>query len=271
MTEEVRSGTAAKSFAELRFTAEDLALFEMHKFDFEAQLVAISVLLKQNKAAEEETEKKIEQLVLATGKSGNADEEYMEYLMAKVDDELHFSTFQDAAHSMAAVGMLAPLMEALFVAVFATFRGVEEKVGNSTKEETRQARSNSQFWDPHYYFGDTGQRVDLVAGIVQLASFTGLKVHLPDDLNKTLSALFYYRNMMFHNGFEWPEEARKAFVKHLKNQQIPDDWFKKSTKAGDPWIFYMSDDFINHCLKTLDGVIEGFGKHLTQAIASKIG
>ena len=42
---------------------------------------------------------------------------------------------------------------------------------------------------------------DLVAGILQLCDATGLVKKLPSDLEVTLSALFIYRNRMFHDGF----------------------------------------------------------------------
>ena len=42
--------------------------------------------------------------------------------------------------------------------------------------------------------------------------------YLPDDLEPTLSALFAYRNAMFHSGFEWPRKELERFEK--KPEQI---------------------------------------------------
>ena len=71
---------------------------------------------------------------------------------------------------------------------------------------------------------------------------------------ETLAALFAYRNKMFHNGFEWPMKERHKFSEEIQRRGWPPEWFKKSTSGDQPWIFYMSADFIQHCLDTIDQV-----------------
>lgn len=103
------------------------------------------------------------------------------------------------------------------------------------------------------------RRTDIVAGIAELAEATGLIRHLPTDTSSTLAALFYYRNRMFHHGFEWPEEERAKFEARLAAESWPDDWFESARSGGKPWVFYMSETFIKHCLDTIDAAVTAFG------------
>ena len=52
---------------------------------------------------------------------------------------------------------------------------------------------------------------------------------------------------MLHNGCEWPLERRPEFAKHMKSGGW-DAWFFCSERDHKPWIFYMTDEFITHCL-----------------------
>ena len=56
-------------------------------------------------------------------------------------------------------------------------------------------------------------------------------------------------------------KERKNFGERIQNQQWPSEWFEVSTIGAAPWIFYMSRSFIDHCLKTIDQVLDGVGKY----------
>jgi len=75
-----------------------------------------------------------------------------------------------------------------------------------------------------------------------------------------LRALFAYRNKMFHWGFEWPPEERKAFAAQIA--QWPSNWFATATEDGNPWIFYLTDVFVDHCLEQVDQVVLGIGAYV---------
>ena len=135
--------------------------------------------------------------------------------------------------------------------------------GNPT-EDPRVKASQNEFWDPHFVFGQGGPRTNLVAGIQQLANSTGLAAFLPGGYETMLSALIAYRNKMFHNGFEWPKAEREKFDDRIVDEGWPAEWFTKSTSDDKPWIFYMSNDFIQHCLATIDDILEGVGAYLKQ-------
>jgi hypothetical protein len=176
------------------------------------------------------------------------------------------SVYQDAAHSMAAVGMLAPLIESIFCQ---SFDGLRRKIPAPNivpfNSHPRWQLSADGQWDCHLVWTKKGRRrTDIVEGILQLAEAIGLSTHLPGDLKATLQALFAYRNKMFHNGFEWPLLERERFQQRIADW--PSDWFRMATSAHRPWTFYMTETFIDHCLLTIDSVLSGVG-----AFARKMG
>jgi hypothetical protein len=79
-------------------------------------------------------------------------------------------------------------------------------------------------------------------------------------LSETLKALFEYRNAMFHNGFEWPEDGRKNFEKKIKDNQW-ESRFVWAKHGEEPWICYMSDGFVNQCLELVNKVLEALGAY----------
>ncbi len=103
---------------------------------------------------------------------------------------------------------------------------------------------------------------------MQLAEATGLKPHLPPKIDEILKALFAYRNLMFHNGLEWPEDTRAAFEERIQKREWPADWFDKATSGDAVWVFYMSDTFIDHCLASADMLLESFAL-LTKELFNK--
>ncbi len=80
--------------------------------DYEAQLVAILDLLSSSREAEERKAARLRELD-ATGRVQPS-----ERIADERVDQLHGITYQDATHSMAAVGLLAPFIESMFVHFF---------------------------------------------------------------------------------------------------------------------------------------------------------
>ncbi|WDA36138.1 hypothetical protein [Sphingobium sp. YC-XJ3] len=82
----------------------------------------------------------------------------------------------------------------------------------------------------------------MIRGIVQLADSTELRPHLPSDLEPVLQALLSYRNNILHNGLEWPVERREKFANQVT--RWPKGWFQKAESNHKPWVWYMSEAFI---------------------------
>jgi hypothetical protein len=64
---------------------------------------------------------------------------------------------------------------------------------------------------------------------------------------------------MFHNGLEWPVQERQRFAQRITNEHWPPQWFSKAESGHQPWVFYMTDDFIEHCLKTINLSLDAIG------------
>ena len=204
--------------------------------DYDSQLLAIRSLLSRQMHEDQQLEEKIEEAEkIALRTQGAANEHATEQWVGLAHD----SCYQEAAHSMAAVGMLAPFLESVFKQAFSRI-GMDLTQGH------------------------------LAENIIKFVEEAGMKSYMPDDLDLCLSALFTYRNKMFHNGFEWPPKELLKFEKRLNNSGWPSEWFSKATIDDDPWMFYMSSAFIEHCVERIEQVTEGIEKfdldRLTQAL-----
>ena len=197
--------------------------FPLEEFNYDAQLVAIHGLLHRQERADQELSDRIKKAdEVARRTRGRTNDDAVDVWVELAE----MSCYQDAAHSMAAVGMIAPLIESAFRAVFCAI-GNELPPGN------------------------------LVRNIVKRVDEVGMKQYLPPDLEPMLSALFTYRNRMFHGGFEWPSEELKEFERLLGEKRWPTDWFSGATSDDEPWMFYMTSSFVDHCLEMAEQAIRG--------------
>lgn len=197
--------------------------FPLEGFNYDAQLVAIHDLLNRQKRASQELSDRMKEAdETARQTSGRANE----HAVGSWVELAEMSCYQDAAHSMAAVGMIAPFIESAFRVALR-------------------------------YAGNPLPQGDLAKNIVKHVEEVGMKEYLPTDLERTLLALFSYRNEMFHGGFEWSSEKLKKFESLLDEGRWPPDWFSKATSGDEPWMFYMTSAFVDHCLNMAERVIEG--------------
>jgi hypothetical protein len=159
---------------------------------------------------------------------------------------------------MAALGMLAPLIESLFVQCFAGIRRIlATSAPPLSSSHPRWQWPTRKQWDCHYYLAENKRKKGLSKGILELATVIGLSARMPDDLEPMLEALFEYRNAMFHYGFEWPPIERQKF--DIRRAKWPSNWFSVSTSGNQPWIFYVTDTFIDHCFVVMEAVLSGIG------------
>ena len=193
--------------------------------DYDAQCIAIRKLLFRQEQTDQELEAQIDEVgVVAAGARGEANDRAVDEHV----DLMHTATYQDAAHSMAAVGMIAPFTESMF----------RRLLGRDLERKNLRWKGIDK-------------------KIIVLLRERGLLTYLPDHLEPTLSALFAYRNNMFHNGFEWPREKCSEFETDIVNSPWPPDWFQKAMIDDDPWMFYMSPAFVEHCIQTMELIAKG--------------
>jgi hypothetical protein len=263
VTESGWGDMAGAGFEGFKLSHRDHALFLIGERDLDAQLIAIRGALRRNREAEKQVVEDIKSLDAHIRACAGGDEEYQMHMEDQWVDKLHGTVFQDAAHSMSAVGMLAPFVESLLVSIFQGLRDRLDAAEAVPDEALRGPNSITKFWDPRWVRdGGTWQKAGLVRGTRQLSDAIGLSPYLPQGFAAMHEALTAYRNSMFHNGFEWPLDERERFGELITAEGWPEGWFKKSTSGGDPWIFYMSDEFIAHCLEVIDQVLESVGRYL---------
>ncbi|MFC5343575.1 hypothetical protein ACETK8_10085 [Brevundimonas staleyi] len=243
-------------------TDRDYASYALPDIDLEAQLLAVRSLLSRNRTADEALIEEISRLgkqaQAATGPNSW-------HLVDHHVDLLHGSVYHDAANSMSAVGMLAPMIESVFVGLFRSI-GRQGWPLNSHKRSKRAGEGHEAFWNPQIYFPKPPEthRTDLTLGIPQLVEATGMEAAMAPDYKAVLKALFVYRNRMFHNGFEWPKATRAEFASLIETEGWPDDWFSRATSGGEPWVFYMSELLIERCFEVLDKALDGAGRHIRE-------
>lgn len=234
----------------------DLACIVLPELDYEAQLVAIRHILRRHREADEQLAGEIRELeAFAERTSGMRNQRAVE----EWTERMHTAVYQDAAHSMAALGMLAPLVESMF---YQAFQGIKREFyprATVPMSHKRWQQPSEDQWDCHFVWSKGRRSTNLTDGIMQLAESVGLTPHMPSTLEKTLQALFGYRNKMFHFGFEWPVVERCRFKKRIADW--PTDWFVQAQSGGEPWVFYLSEVFIEHCLRLVDEVIDGIGAY----------
>jgi hypothetical protein len=243
----------------LDLSDRDRAGLILDRVNYEQQLTAIAGLLTRNKTADKQLEAERKEIVaFIKNSSGGA----QQHAIDESGENFYAMVYQGAAHSMAALGMIAPMYESMFVHAFQSIREVFRKAGVRLPAHARDGITNSDdFWDCHLVHSEKAKyktRSDLVEGIMELADATELT--LPDGLERLLEALFSYRNKMFHCGFEWPQNECLKFAKRIEEKNW-EGWFDRSEHGDEPRIFYMSDDFIKLCLEMIDKVLDALGRY----------
>lgn len=236
---------------------EDWAPALIKHISYDAQWTTIRFLLYRLRKHDKELDKEIKRLYEYEGP--NQEQAVDEWV-----DLAHDSVYQGAAHSMAAVGMLAPFIESIFCGSFETIREefFDDDSPYDAHPHARWENAAKSQWDCHFVYKRGRPTRDLVEGIFELAEAVGLHSYLPADLKPTLKALFAYRNKMFHWGFEWPPEQREAFAKHIAAERWPSNWFATAQQDGSPWIFYLTDIFVDHCLEQIGQVVNSIGTYV---------
>lgn len=225
-------------------------------FDLDAQLFAIRDLLRRQHRADKELDAEIKawehHAKTTTG-------ERSDLAAGEHADRCFLSFYQSAAHSMATIGMLAPLFEAVFHQCFLGIHRAFWPRSTPTNGHPRWSRRAKNRWDCHFGPRDRGWGKNILGGVAEMLDALDLTRRMPPETLPTLSAIIRYRNNMFHNGIEWPLDVREDFSQRIAIENWPTDWFVPATTDDQPWIFCMSDTFVAHCLTTLEGVLAGFG------------
>jgi hypothetical protein len=273
MTNETNAEALVSHFADragalLDLADRDYAYLLIPNSDYEGQLIAINELLQRHMVADQLLAEDIKVTeARARRSSGWKNERATDELISLLES----SIFQDAAHSMAAVGMLAPLVESIFHQAFLETGAYYATQSMHLPSHPRWLEAGEDKWDCHFVWNKGKKTKNLVEGIFQLAAAVGLTPHLPENIEPRLKALFSYRNKMFHYGFEWPADQRSKFAKLIQSEKWPDFWFKAATSGGQPWIYYMTGTYVLDCISVTRQTIEGIGCFAKQLIGERPG
>lgn len=169
--------------------------------------------------------------------------------------EMHASVYQDAAHSMAAVGMLAPLVETIFRTAFLNIGVRYDSLPGWTSRHARLQRPGKKRWDCGLVLRNDKWVNGIVEGVRELSDALELTPALPSDFWLRFEALIAYRNKMFHHGFEWPEKVRDQFWTQLEAS----GFFSVATTDGRPWIVYMTTAFSRELVADIERVLSVIG------------
>lgn len=215
----------------------------VHNIDWQSQLEAVRLMLSRNRAAGKAFTKAInEDEAEIQVYAGNHHSHWIDHN----NDMKYESVYRDAAESMAAIGMIAPLVESTIGQALAALGDMYDRHGIRLVEHDRWKRAGSHNlrWNCQYYFNkDNKPQNNIILGLPQLVGACDLKKFLPPEFTTWFEAMFTYRNFMFHGGFEWTIERRDLFEKEIEENGW-DPYFTWSKTNGRPWVFYIKDDVI---------------------------
>lgn len=179
----------------------------------------------------------------------NSDEPYA---VDEYEDLFYKAAYGEAALSHAAVGALAPMIEAVLAQEFAFLGTIYEShkdkidINSASSRWTNYEQSIRKFWSVRKFYNN-GRWVDNIAeGLTQLSDALQLAPFFGDVCFDKVKALFVYRNFALHNGYETDVRTRQKFRDRITSSGWQ-DYFCWGTTGGEPWLFSMKDDFMNEC------------------------
>jgi hypothetical protein len=140
-----------------------------------------------------------------------------------ITDEAFTLTYKEMACSQTAVGAVAPLLETLISLAIRHRRKGKRQLKYKGRDPVRQIES----------------LLEAVKGSRDLPDLSWV------------AALFKYRNVALHNGYEWPPDMVAEFVKQIGNNKW-EKWFGSCTSDGTPIFISLRDDFVHTSLQQLE-------------------
>ncbi|MGO6939471.1 hypothetical protein [Rhizobium johnstonii] len=215
----------------------------LNNIDWDSQLHAVRLMISRNRQAGKDFTQAIEvdEAEVKAYHGLNHD-----HWVDQNVDMKHESVYRDAAESMAAIGIIAPLVESSLGQALAALGDMYDRMGISPGNHKRWKRSvgDKTRWNCQFHFNSKKEASNnIILGLPQLAEACGLDKFLSKDFMSWFEALFVYRNYMFHGGFEWTIERRELFEANVEKNGW-DQWFTCSTSNYRPWIYYIRDEAI---------------------------
>jgi hypothetical protein len=150
------SGSGLPEMEDIDYAGEFLP-----EIDYPAQLRAIRELLDRHAEEERMVTDRIQRI--------SSTEPMRQQFVDEAVAEMHASVYQDAAHSMAAVGMLAPLVETIFRTAFLNIGARYELLPGWTSQHVRLQRPGKTRWDCGLVLRNDNSVNGIVEGVRELS------------------------------------------------------------------------------------------------------
>lgn len=231
----------------------------VNTIDWQSQLHAVRLMISRNREVGEAFSKAIE-------KEGEEVKAYRgphhEHWVDRHVDMIHDSVYRDAAESMAAIGMIAPLVESTLGQSLAALGDMYDRknISPGGHKRWKRAEDHPARWNCQFYFNDKKQASNnIILGLPQLVAACGLNKFLSKEFATWFEAMFTYRNFMFHGGFEWSLDRREFFETQVKNKAWS-RFFSCSTTNGRPWIYYIEKAAIDALPTMVEDMLDSLGR-----------
>lgn len=231
----------------------------VHNIDWQSQLLAVRLLLSRNRQAGKAFSKamEVEEAEVKAYRGPHHDHWVDQHV-----DMMHESVYRDAAESMAAIGMIAPLVESMLSQSLATLGGMYDRknINPGNHKRWERAGGHAARWNCQFYFDSSKEaKNNVILGLPQLAAACGLDKFLSPDFMTWFEAMFTYRNFMFHGGFEWTIDRREFFEKEVEKKRWV-RFFICSTTNGRPWIYYIKNEAIDALPAMVENMLDSLGR-----------
>ncbi|TCB60179.1 hypothetical protein E0J20_09300 [Rhizobium leguminosarum bv. viciae] len=231
----------------------------VHTIDWQAQLSAVRLMISRNRQAGEAFSKAIAN---DAAEVRAYEGPHQDHWIGQHVDMIHESVYRDAAESMAAIGMIAPLVESTLGQSLAALGDMYDRknINPGDHKRWKRAEGHESRWNCQFYFNsDKEAKNHIIFGLTQLAEACGLNKFLSQEFMTWFEAMFTYRNSMFHGGFEWTVDRRELFEKAVEKNGW-DRFFSCSTKNGRPWIYYIKDEAIDALPTMVENMLDSLGR-----------
>lgn len=227
--------------------------------DWDAQLEAIRGVLHRNQMASAAVSANIDEL---RHEAQTYRGPYHERIVDEHVDAMFRSAYSEAANSMAAIGIIVPMLESTYSQSLQSLGEMYVTKGMAPPAHPRwdRAGQHQHRWNCQVYFDREGEaRRDIIRGIRQISAATGLAAYVSAETSNWIDAMRTYRNKMFHGGFEWSLAQRDQFQAQIAERQW-DGLFQSATTDRKPWIFYLRDEVIAEMPLQMGRILDAMGR-----------
>lgn len=216
-------------------------------FDPNEQLVYIERTVEEFRRQGAEESDEMQSIEERLGKYKNDCDQKFVYEAARNYKGLSFMR-QEALRANMQIAMLAPAIENLYKK--SLYILIEKKLGKKELSEIFTKNKGFKRGKP-----EEGGAVNRV---MQALDMLMIQSKFCPNIEECLSALFGYRNALFHNGLEWSKDECDAF----NNQNHQKKWFTSHSNSCRPYFFLPTNKFIDELINLFAESMDVFARSM---------